>query len=392
MTKPFVAASQSNPFPSTPPSKNLDFAAAGFVPLGGSGVYSVDPHLRTPYVYQYNLDIQREITSNTILDVAYAGSSSHKLTGIYDSNPFIPGTTSRIFNTPSGNPATAFNYLDTFANVGMANYNSLQFGVRGKPREVPGLGSVSYQFSWTYSKSEDNTSGFRARDNRVPYFNHNQFKSVSDYDLTHYVALSGTWELPFAKIWRSGPSRLTKGWTIQPLFNYRSGEPLDVLAGPLPRSRTNPGPSAAGDGNLVRANLVAPITYFDPHLSQAINGRKGNYFFNPSAFSRADLILTPAQGFDPVNNPSQRTYGTFGRNAFRGPTRTNVDVSVAKITNIDERRKLEFRAEMFNLPNLALFRNPNTTVTSGAFGQISATGSATDSQPRVIQLALKLYF
>jgi len=127
-------------------------------------------------------------------------------------------------------------------------------------------------------------------------------------------------------------------------------------------------------------------------LSQAINGRKGNYFFNPSAFSRADLILTPAQGFDPVNNPSQRTYGTFGRNAFRGPTRTNVDVSVAKITNIDERRKLEFRAEMFNLPNLALFRNPNTTVTSGAFGQISATGSATDSQPRVIQLALKLYF
>jgi len=392
MTKPFVAASQSNPFPSTPPSKNLDFAAAGFVPLGGSGVYSVDPHLRTPYVYQYNLDIQREITSNTILDVAYAGSSSHKLTGIYDSNPFIPGTTSRIFNTPSGNPATAFNYLDTFANVGMANYNSLQFGVRGKPREVPGLGSVSYQFSWTYSKSEDNTSGFRARDNRVPYFNHNQFKSVSDFDLPHYVALSGTWELPFAKIWRSGPSRLTKGWTIQPLFNYRSGEPLDVLAGPLPRSRTNPGPSAAGDGNLVRANLVAPITYFDPHLSQAINGRKGNYFFNPSAFSRADLILTPAQGFDPVNNPSQRTYGTFGRNAFRGPTRTNVDVSVAKITNIDERRKLEFRAEMFNLPNLALFRNPNTTVTSGAFGQISATGSATDSQPRVIQLALKLYF
>jgi len=93
-----------------------------------------------------------------------------------------------------------------------------------------------------------------------------------------------------------------------------------------------------------------------------------------------------------VNNPSQRTYGTFGRNAFRGPTRTNVDVSIAKITNLDEQRKLEFRAEMFNMPNLVLFRNPNTALTSGTFGQISATGSATDSQPRVIQLALKLYF
>ena len=390
MTKPFVAAGQPNPFPSAPPSKNLNFAAAGFLPLGGGGVYSVDPHLRTPYVYQYNLDIQREITSNTVLDVAYAGSDSHKMTGLYDSNPFIPGTTPRIFNT-SGNPANAFNYLDTFTNVALANYNSLQLGVRGTPRDVRGVGNVSYQFSWTYSKSEDNTSGFRARDSRVPFFNHNQFKSVSDFDLTHYVALSGTWELPFAKIWGNGPSRLTKGWTIQPLVNYRSGEPLDVLAG-LTRSRTSPGPSGAGDGNLVRANLVAPVTYFDPHLAQTINGRKGNYFLDPSAFSRASLIATAAQGFDPVNNPSQRTYGTLGRNAFRGPTRTNVDVSIAKITNIDERRKLEFRAEMFNLPNLALFRNPNTTLTSGAFGQISATGSATDSQPRVIQLALKLYF
>jgi hypothetical protein len=389
LTKPFVAANQANPFPSTPPQKNFDFSR--ILPLGGSAVYSVDANLRTPYVYQYNLNIQREITSNTILDVAYVGSDSHKLTGIYDSNPFVPGTTSRIFNTPSGNPANAFNYLDTFANVGSANYNSLLLGLRGKPRDVRGVGNVSYQLSWTYSKSEDTTSGFRSRDNRVPYFDRGHFKSVSDFDLTHYVALSGTWELPLAKLWSSGPSRLTRGWTIEPIYNYRSGEPLDVLSG-ISRSRTAPGPSAVGDQNLVRADLVAPITYFDPHVSQTINGRTGNYFLDPSAFSRAALVATPAQGFDPVNNPSQRTYGTLGRNAFRGPTRTNVDISIGKITNIDEQRRLEFRAEMFNLPNLALFRNPNTTITSGTFGQVSSTGSATDSQPRVIQLALKLIF
>jgi hypothetical protein len=113
MTQPFVAAGQTNPFPSTPPQKNLDFA--NVVPLGGGGVYSVDPHLRTPYVYQYNLDIQREIIRNTLLDVAYIGSSSHKLTGLFDSNPFIPGTTSRIFNVPSGNPSSSFSYLDTLS-------------------------------------------------------------------------------------------------------------------------------------------------------------------------------------------------------------------------------------------------------------------------------------
>src|SRR5207249_5148532 len=261
MTKPFVAASQSNPFPSTPPSKNLDFAAAGFLPLGGSGVYSVDPHLRTPYVYQYNLDIQREITANTILDIAYAGSSSHKLTGIYDSNPFIPGTTSRIFNLPSGNPANAFSFLDMFGNVGYANYNSLEVGLRGRPRDVRGIGNVSYQFSYTYGKSEDTTSGFRARDNRVPYFERNRFKAVSDYDLTHYIAISGSWGLPSPKNWGSGPAKILSGWTLQPIFNYRSGEPLDVLAG-ISRNRTNPGPSAVGDPNLVRANIVSTINYF----------------------------------------------------------------------------------------------------------------------------------
>jgi hypothetical protein len=282
--------------------------------------------------------------------------------------------------------------LDTFGNVGSANYNSLQVGVRGRPRDVRGVGNVSYQFSYTYSKSLDTTSGFRARDSRVPYFDRKRFRAVSDFDLTNYLAISGSWELPFAKAWSNGPSRLTRGWTIQPIFNYRSGEPLDVTAG-LTRSRTVQGPSAAGDQTLVRANLVAPITYFDPHLSQGFGGGKpGNYFFDPSAFSRSALIATVAQGFDPVNNPSQRTYGTFGRNAFRGPTRTNIDVSIAKITNLDERRKLEFRADMFNALNQPLFRNPNTTITSGTFGQISSTGSATDSQPRIIQLALKLIF
>src|SRR5262249_3414072 len=203
---------------------------------------------------------------------------------------------------------------------------------------------------------------------------------------TNYISLSGTWEAPFAKLWSTGPQRLTRGWTIQPIFNHRSGEPLDITAG-LARSRTAPGPSGAGDQTLVRANLVAPIAVFDPRLSQTISGRKGNFFFDPAVFSRAEFS---APGFDPVSNPSQRTYGTLGRNAFRGPARTNFDVSIAKITNIDEQRRLEFRADMFNALNHPLFRNPSTNIAGTTFGQVSSTGSSTDSQPRIIQLALKL--
>src|SRR6185295_4312366 len=105
---------QTNPFPSKPPAKNIDFDASGFLPFGGGGVYFVDPHLRTPYVYQYNLSLQREIFRNTTLDLAYIGSSGHKLTGLVDGNPMVLGTKNRLYNSQAGVSASSFSYLDTF--------------------------------------------------------------------------------------------------------------------------------------------------------------------------------------------------------------------------------------------------------------------------------------
>jgi hypothetical protein len=383
MTQPYVAAGQPNPFPSRPPQKNVDFS--NIVPLGGGGVYSVDAHLRTPYVYQYNLEIQREITRETVLSVSYLGSSSHKLTGLYDSNPFIPGTTSRIFNLPSGNASNAFSYLDTFGNVGTGNYNGLAVGVTGRPKQVSHMGTVGYNFSYTHGKSEDNSSGFRTSNSRVPYFNWGRFRSVSDFDLPNVLSVSGSWVVPGLRY--KGLTRLTNGWSLIPNYSYRSGQPLDIKAG-LSRSRTSPGPSAVGDQALVRANLIGPITTFDAHLHQALAGRSaGNFFMDPSSFSRAEFLGTVSGGYDPVNNPAQRSYGTLARNAFRGPVRNGFDLSLEKTTNITERVQTQFRAEFFNIFNLTEFSNPSTSITSGTFGQVSST-----ADPRIIQLALRLMF
>jgi len=239
LSKPFVATGQPNPFPSQAPPKNLDFGAAGFLPVGGGGVYFVDPHLRTPYIYQYNLDVQRAIFANTTLDVAYIGSNSHKLTGLIDANPFVLGTTTRLFNAQPGVSSSSFSYLDEFANVANAHYHSLAVGLAKRLSETKYFGQLGYQFSYTYGHSIDNASGFRSRDSRVPTYNFGQFPGSSDFDLTHYVSLAATWELPFAKAWTSGPRRLTRGWTLYPIISYRSGSPLDVLAG-LSRTRTKP--------------------------------------------------------------------------------------------------------------------------------------------------------
>ena len=401
LSQPFVATGQPNPYPSKPQPSNLDFLATGVLPFGGAEVYFVDPHIRTPYVYQYNLSLQRELPRGLgTFSTGYIGSDSHKLTSIVDANPFILGTFTRLFNTQSGLPTpNSFSYVDMFANVGSANYNSF-FASLTKRFAATRLGSIGYQISYTYGKSIDNVSGFRTTnfaDRRVPAYNWNQFRGVSDFDLTHYISLQATWELPFANAWSRGPKRLTRGWTLYPIVSYRSGTPLDVTAG-ISRTRTRPGPSAAGDPNLVRPNLVSPIQFTDIRtVRTASNGRTGNFYFDPAAFESASLLAL-SNSNAAVTNPALRTYGSLGRNAFRGPDRVGVNLSVSKVTDVyHERVKLEIRGDFFNLFNHPYFSNPVLSITSPTFGQISNTGvtnsgSGGEQEPRVIQLSARITF
>jgi len=120
-----------------PPPKDVPFQT-----FGGAGLYFIDPHLRAPYIHQYNLSVQRELARNTVVEVDYIGSDSHKLTGLYDQNPFILGTTTRLFNTQPGVKANAFSYMDTFSNVGRANYNSLVVGLSRLTTDLGRLGTL----------------------------------------------------------------------------------------------------------------------------------------------------------------------------------------------------------------------------------------------------------
>jgi hypothetical protein len=268
--------------------------------------------------------------------------------------------------------------MDLFTNIGKANYNSLVVGLTQRLTDAGKLGNIQMSLNYTHGKSIDNESGFRSGSSRVPYYNHDLFRSVSDFDLPNYFNFQGSWELPFAKLWSGGPRKLTSGWILYPLVTYRSGQALDVRSG-ISRQAGRPGPSGAGDASIVQANLVASsLTYFDPHMVQkAGNNRTGNFYFEPTA------IVAPA------NDPSLRTYGTLGRNAFRGPDRTNLDVSVHKKTALSRegRVNLEIIGDFFNILNHTEFGNPSTTVTSSTFAQISTTGD-----PRILQLAARLTF
>ena len=389
---PFTNTGESNPFPSKPPPKNIDFAFACGGACGGGGVYFVDPNLRTPYTYQYNLSLQRELRRNFTLEASYVGSTSHKLTTLVDANPFILGTTHRLYNAQPGNTDGSFSYLLEFRNAGKANYNSLQLSLNKQYSSTRFLGNSYFTLAYTWAHSIDNSSGFRNRNSQVPAYNSDRFKADSDFDIRHRVTFSGGWDLPFDHAWSSGPSRLTQGWSLYPIFSWRTGFPLDIFS-TFSASRLNAGPSAAGDRQIVRANLTgsaAPASLGNPRANPTFTNpctsltRTGNFWFNPGTVTCTGFPSNAAA----IANPALRTYGSLPRNAFRGPGRTNLDLAIAKMTPIfRERLNMEFRAEFFNIFNSAQFANPSTNISSSLFGQITTT-----YDPRIIQFGVKFIF
>lgn len=375
MADPFGTTGTPNPFPSKPPAQNLDFGAAGFLPFGGGGVFFVNPHLRTPYEIAYNLDIQQEVVRDLALELGYLGSQGRKLTTLIDANPFDPATLTtsphRVLNEIGSVDDLRFSFTPEFENAVNSSYNALQMKLNKKATSTRYLGTTYFTLSYTWSHTIDNSSGFRNRNSQIPFFERNVFRTSSDFDIRHQFSFSGGWDLPFEQAWQSGPKRLTKGWSLFPIWQYHTGFPLDVFAN-LSARRTRPGPSGAGDSNLVYATLTGPIVYFDPH--KPTPGAAGNNYFEASSFTTPDPITITG------------SYGS-GRNILRGPGRSNLDLGIAKSTAITERTALQVKVEFFNLFNQVEFLEPDTNISSGTFGQVTSTYG-----PRVIQLGAKITF
>ncbi len=399
LSNPFATNNTGTPngFPSRPPSSTASFAASE--PLGSTGgIYLVDPHLRTPYVYQYNLNIQQQLPGGMVLETGYVGFDAHKLTSLVDINPFPLGSNTRIYNPDSTN--SLYSQMLEFQNVGVANYNALQVTLTKRYANSP-IGNVFYTFAYTWSHELDNVSGFRQRNYQVPYYDEHYFWASGDTDVRDVISFSGGWELPFDRLWTSGPKLLTKGWSLYPILTWRTGFPLDVSA-QLFATNTDPGPAGDGSPNLVHADLVLPnVATYNAHNQQTINGNTGNYFFNPNAFSTDRLLaLDSAAQTNAAALVGMFSEGTLGRNAIRGPGDINLDLALSKHFKLfEDRIDAELRMDAFNVFNHVNFGNPNppgcassecspiTNIDSPEFGQVTTTLG-----PRVVQIALHIRF
>ena len=236
----------------------------------------------------------------------------------------------------------------------------------------------------------DIQSGFRARSSLQtnpldPSFD----RGLADFDATHRLVISGSWEIPWDKPFRNSHfmRKLTEGWQINGIASFQSGNPFTIF------SNDNQSQQASG---LDRADVVGKRQTFNARTIQTftpdpngINGSclngetTGNFYFNPLAYDCANV--TEGGGIPLFS------FGDSGRNTVRGPGINNVDLSIFKSFKFNERSALEFRTEFFNAFNHTQFLLSGNS--SSVFGFTGSFGQVTQARdPRIIQFALKLSF
>jgi outer membrane receptor protein involved in Fe transport len=375
----------------------------------------VDTNIKRNYVYQYNLNVQRQITPSTTLTIAYAGSRGiHNPFQLDDINTVFPFHIDGrwVFPNPvcSTRPAPACqsqsgptivpgNLINPNVSVtqttiwqSMSYYNALQ--VRVAKQMSHGLQMTG---SFTWSKTMDTSSGSTAGDNfssnvtpTIPWWDLRIVRGLSDFNVGRNLVISVLYEVPTPAAFGGPMGFVTKGWQIGTILEASDGVPLWPLDG------------LEGDpmGQLNSEPLAIPDRLTGGGCNSLINPG------NPNQYIKAQCLVNaqaPSQAFYAANCDKSFPFptcinllGNLGRNTIIGPGLVNVDFSAVKntkIPRISETFNVQFRAEFFNVLNHPNFAPPinNLEAIDATGSPVPGFGQITNLQvpSREIQFALK---
>ena len=375
--------SQGVKFPfSFPPTnvsvKNPDttFNWAQATPISGSDYFYYKNVI--PYVEEFELSLQRQFGSETVLTASYVGTVGRHLLTFEESNPADPALCLQLSALGCGpyqednvytlaNGQTVNGTRPTFGiNFGSnpymktavsSSYNSLQVSLQHTEKYA------NFLIGYTWSKSMDN--GSTSFDATNPY-NPRLSRSLSTFNVPHDFVASYTVQLPFDKFTGKGAllERLAEGWAVSGISTFASGQPIQIqetddrsLTGTFADTVDEPSYAVGGGKLYANRNPRSQMPYFNP-----------NYFV--------------AEPLGQVGNAMRRF--------FSGPGILNSDVALLKDTKLGESRSIQFRAEAFNVFNHAQFSNPSGNFNNTGAGGFGYVNSARD--PRIIQVALKVLF
>ncbi len=344
-------------------SMNNQLATAALPAPGASGVDVNHPtnvdllapirDNKTSNVQQWDLQLQRELGSNSSLSLAYVGTKGTHLMTYVNLNQ-------QELNSASGTkPYPNLGNVVLEGAIGNSSYNALQ--ARFNRRLTNGL---QYNVAYTWSHTIDDSNGAFGMQNtgdRIFPSNLAANRGNSDQDQRHFFSLSGIYELPFGHGKRFGAgigsaaNALFGGWQFNTIVTLSTGTPFDVNCGGSPSNRCD----------LVgSASIIGGIT---------------GTWFNTQAFAKP-----------PANADGVWTrIGTTPRNYLHGPGTRTWDASLFKDFTLTERFKLQFRTQAYNLTNSPQWTNPDSNIYDGNFGKITGTRQYSERQ---LEFALRLTF
>ena len=376
-----------------PPSSSFPNAIFPLLGIKELRTVYVQPNPDPTYVMDWNLNIQRQVTPNLTVAVAYVGSRGVHLPvaqGDLDVVPpslvtvapdgllqFPASDTNGLGLAPTPRINQNFSEIDSTQWYGWDTYHSLQTNV------IRRFGrGLTFQAVYMWSKNIDvgsqelgSSEEQNSMDNPYP-FDPNLQRGVTDFDIPQHVSINFTWDVPAPKL-QNGFSRfLVQGWQLGGIFTVQSGTPFSVAIPADIAGTGSSGVTGHGGGQRPVYNLGAPGC---PANGNAVNVGNFNEYINLSCFSM----------------PPAGELGNVGRNTLRGPGFEDFDFSIFKNTTVRGERQIQFRAEFFNVlnrPNFE-FRLAQILDSNGNLVPINAIPQApTVNAARQIQFGLKFTY
>jgi hypothetical protein len=312
--------------------------------------HTISRDLAMPYMQNWNLGIEHQLTQSLLLELNYQGAKGTHLSSFLSTNDPSPGPGDPNLRRP--HPIAGA--LSELKMIGTSRYHGLT--AKMEQRLWNGL---SYIASYAYQKSIDLNSQFGGIS---PMDNSNIRASMgpSDFDQTHVFNTGYTYTIPSGGM-QGFVRHLIGGWQTTGIITLETGRPFNIT---LPSDIANVG----ARGNFQRPNVVG--NPFPDGWTKTYG--PGGLYLNPAAFAA----------------PSLYTFGNLGRNVLRGPGFKNFDLGLFKNFMFAERWRLQYRAEAFNAFNNVNFSNPGASFGTPNFGRSTGTQNA----QRSIQMGLKLYF
>ena len=351
-----------------------DAAAAGLAPS------SVDPNFNSPYVQEWNLNVEREITPSIGIMVGYFGSKGTHLRISRNINQKLPNGTRPVSNLSASSPIKPSAALGNIFEVDSASNSSYHaLWATANKRLSHGL---QFNASYTYSKSIDyNSLSSQGGVGGVVVQDSNNIRGdrgVSDFDVRHRFVINALYELPFKG------NRWVEGWQLSTITQLQGGNPVNLI---------------------VASNAFTGLATVRPDLLGAIqNIGDPAFWFNNSVCNEAQSdpkktdFCAPGQfvfGVPQSSGPNAHL-GNLGRNVVLGPGFINTDFSALKTTRITESMRIQFRAEIFDLFNHPNLGQPGrlAQIPLQGFSQITSTRfpKGDSGSSRQVQFALKLIF